>query len=94
MIDQQRAEKAVTYRVLIRNNETGEERLYAETYPWHDAAQFLWTEGNYGCDCNRAIFFADAGGEGDIDIDCGDSRFSALYAEFPNGTRIQLDGQE
>ena len=35
----------------------------------------LWDEGNYGCDCNRRIFFL---GD-DIDIvECGEGRFNIL----------------
>jgi hypothetical protein len=34
---------------------------------------FQWTEGNYGCDCNRARFFARAAEEDDPDVPCGDT---------------------
>ncbi len=30
-------------------------------YTWSDL--FWWTDGNAGCDCNRAIFFARSAGE-------------------------------
>lgn len=41
---------------------------------------YAWAEGNYSCDCNRALFFAQAGGEAeDDDRPCGDyERFELL----------------
>lgn len=40
-------------------------------------SSFIWQEGNFSCDCNRAIFFSEAGGQG-VDEDkqpCGKDRF-------------------
>jgi hypothetical protein len=65
----------------IRCNATGEVRCFSNTAVldedhepepvWH------WTEGNYGCDCNRHIFFRRAGGEEpDPDHRCGHDAFS------------------
>ena len=64
--------KQSTYRVMftarLRRVADGVERLYvfdeepgefAEDY--HQS--YMWSEGNYGCDCNRALFFARAAGE-------------------------------
>jgi hypothetical protein len=48
------------YTVAIRNNETGEVRMYRTEITWHEHAEFLWTDGNFGCDCNRAIFLTGA----------------------------------
>lgn len=74
------------YKVAIRKNATGEIRIHSEKLDWFDSAHFLWTDGNYACDCNRAQFF------GDEDCGhCGETRFAALYAEMPNGERIKLD---
>ncbi len=39
---------------------------------WSDT--FIWSDGNYSCDCNRSIFFAQSGGA-DHDDQCGDERF-------------------
>lgn len=80
------------YRVLLRKNETGEERWFDYDQEWGDASDFLWTDGNYACDCNRADFFARAGGETPTDDSpCGDTRFAAICAELPDGTRHELD---
>ena len=40
-----------------------------------DHALFMWTEGNYACDCNRRLFMARAGVPGyhkDNPTPCGD----------------------
>lgn len=41
---------------------------------------FAWTEGNYGCDCNRELFFCRAADEDEPDEpECGDAvRFKML----------------
>lgn len=87
----------MSYQVLIRNNATGEERLYQYDFDWGDSSLFLWTEGNYGCDCNRSLFFRRAVGEKvgcTESVDCGETAFSIPYAIMPDGTRIQIDDQE
>lgn len=65
------------YNVYITDTTTGEERLhrYEIPSPWGEADEFMWSDGNYSCDCNRALFFAWAGDEGEPDIECGDWRF-------------------
>ena len=86
------------YHVALRNNVTGETRLFRYDMEWDDD-EFMWTEGNYGCDCNRHLAFLRAGGPGPADDpywnnaerECGDSKYSALYAELPDGQRIGLD---
>ena len=50
--------KCIAY---IRNNETGEIRHYKDDLIWDTENNcphtFIWEEGNYGCDCNRDLFF-------------------------------------
>lgn len=67
--------------VEIRKNETGEIRLMRDL-DWH--GDFIWSEGNYSCDCNRSSFFGD-------DEDCSEGKYSVritadsgeeLYSEF------------
>lgn len=70
----------------IRNNKTGEIRDYlTETVFFKDDDQyphiFIWEDGNYGCDCNRSLFFEYAADEtltyDDIpDRECGHGDFS------------------
>lgn len=63
--------------VSIRNPD-GVVRKFEDDYEWEDdrdpdadlptatsKAIWQWTEGNYGCDCNRALFFVRAGEEPD-----------------------------
>lgn len=45
---------------------------FGEDYP-KDAAEFMFTEGNYSCDCNRSLFIKNAYGECSIpELPCGD----------------------
>lgn len=76
--------------VEIRRNSDGAIRKYDYPYEWH--GDYIWTDGNYGCDCNRGLFFGYAAGEKgeDIEVECGEGAFSIriwdgdkiLYDEF------------
>ncbi len=49
---------------------------YPDDYPRH-TIQYMFSEGNYSCDCNLELFFRRARGE-DPDLDdvrCSDGRF-------------------
>lgn len=44
---------------------------------WADA-EYMWTDGNCGCDCNRELFFRRASGEANPDmtgVKCSAGRF-------------------
>lgn len=95
------------YKIAIKKNDTGEVRLHADESDWfeHDAEdgnRWLWTEGNFGCDCNRHLWWLRAGGPGPEDDphwnnaehECGQNAYVALFAELPDGTRIPLDDYE
>lgn len=77
-----------SYKVALRSNATGEVRFVSQDLPWIESSHYWWTGGNMGCDCNRANEFFDSP---DCDDACGHIRFTALYAEFPDGSRIELD---
>jgi len=66
--------------ISIRKNDTGEVRQYEGDFgPWEEHSDYIWTDGNYGCDCNRANFFVRAGGGIVHDIlaaPCGDGAYS------------------
>ena len=47
------------YTVNIRDRTTGFVRPHEVEFDWDDNQKWLWTEGNFGCDCNRRIFFGD-----------------------------------
>ncbi len=47
-----------------------------------DMGQFMWTDGNYSCDCNRALFHARARGVTEPSSPpCGEGRF--VLSEAP-----------
>lgn len=84
------------YKVAIRNNSTKEIRIRdMGDIPWGDSSEFWWTDGNFGCDCNRELEFLRAGNEEkETSIDevrCGEDRYSVLYAELEDGTKIIID---
>lgn len=89
----------MTYKVAIRKNSTGEIRQYEIEWDWFkdDSDDFYWwTQGNYQCDCNRELSFIRASGREVTDeefdaVQCTDGAYSALYAELPDGRRIELD---
>lgn len=64
--------------VLIRDNETGIVRAYEDAYLRWVEDDFIWTEGNFACDCNRGLFFARAVGEDGPDRACGSERYSVM----------------
>ena len=37
------------------------------------SARFMWTDGNYGCDCNRSLFIQRQCDESFPEMECGDS---------------------
>jgi hypothetical protein len=53
---------------------------------------WLWTDGNFCCDCNRYLFFQRAANKDEIDDDCrcGDSAYSVLGIELPCGRCIPV----
>jgi hypothetical protein len=77
----------------------GEERVYKDTSPWvppdetGSGSIWWWTEGNGGCDCNRALFFARAGSEPEPEDDppCGETIYRIPSIELEDGTIITVD---
>lgn len=81
------------YKVAIKNNETGEIRIGDQKgITWGEHSHYWWTEGNYGCDCNREWEFQRAGDE-DTTYNpmCGNTRYTVLYAELDDGSKIYID---
>ena len=60
-------------KVTLKDCETG------ETAEVDDISRYQWTQGNYGCDCNRQNYF-------DVDIESeyclGGKRFIIIAAEM------------
>lgn len=81
-----------TYTVHIIDTTTGEARDCPMSIDWGDdeSAVFWWTEGNFGCDCNRGLVFHDY----DIDPDCnvGPNRYRVTHATLADGRVVTIDG--
>lgn len=72
-----------TATILIKKNATGEVRRY-EHNGFCENSKFQWTDGNFGCDCNRHLFFVrskDDEREEDWEFPCGESEYSIQGAE-------------
>jgi len=80
----------------ITNVATGETREHHDDLPGdplfaHSTALYQWTDGNYSCDCNRALFFARAAGdESPADPPCGEAAFLVQLRDAETG-EILLD---
>ena len=78
----------VQINVHIKNMDTQEVRIFETDGIWYDGhfGLYIWEEGNFSCDCNRASFFARAGND-EYDDECGESRFS-INIENPKTGKI------
>lgn len=90
-------DKKHAYRVLIRENATGEIRL-SKKFEFK-FSPYWWTDGNMGCDCNRWIEWHRAGGQEPNmdDAKCdheGAKAFSVPCAILANGTVVLVDQKE
>jgi len=76
-------------KIEIRRNQDGV--VAADVWngqEWTEASDFLWSDGNYSCDCNREHFFLRAMGQDEDDDSataCGDERFSARISNADTG---------
>lgn len=88
----------VPVTVRLRKTETGEVREY-RTEECEDGVGYQWTDGNYGCDCNRERFFLRAGGEEDVADEalhaqgrCSTGRYVVESITKESGEVIYRDG--
>lgn len=72
------------YEVEITDTTTGETRVERHEDDWDDGLEYLWSDGNFGCDCNRGLFFGRAGGSDGFDGPCGLTRFTIV---------VKVDGE-
>lgn len=76
------------YSVNIKNNSTSEVRKVDFNLPWNnDSSHFLWTQGNYSCDCNKHLFFSNS----EEDFKCGDDVYSIVDITLDDGSLIKID---
>ena len=86
--------------IAIRNNKTGEVRVHRDPdATWWSHSEFAWTEGNFGCDCNRHLVFLWAAGEDEADeaesVPCGHELYTVLWVEpRGDGKRYWLENLE
>lgn len=65
--------------VTLERVSDGIRREASDEYENVEQAEYLWTEGNWACDCNRALAFARAAGEPDPEPrPCGSVAFRAV----------------
>jgi hypothetical protein len=67
--------------VLLQDRTTLELRVSTNTWEREhlDGLDFMWSEGNYACDCNRALFWARAlNPDADDATGCSHGRFAAV----------------
>lgn len=93
----------IRYRVAIRRNSDDQVRVtrWSDSY-WtgpsfegqtlENFLEFLWTEGNMGCDCNRHGEFervadSDAGNLA-MEYPCGDTEYSLEWIEIEGRGKI------
>ncbi len=46
----------ITATIHMYDRLTKQRKIFIDTYPNDCPIEFLWSEGNYACDCNRWIF--------------------------------------
>ncbi len=78
--------------VHILDTLTGETRVYTHAFPWGEGSDYLWSEGNYGCDCNRHLFFCRAiDAPEDEDRPCGFTRYLIHVKDRETGAALYED---
>lgn len=76
---------------IIRENSTGIIREHLSDTPLEDNEAhpntWIYEEGNFACDCNRALFFGYAIGENmdEIERECGDGAYSVKLKNTKTG---------
>lgn len=77
------------YSVFIQKNSTGEVREYKCDFEWTDNSTFMWTEGNFSCDCNLSLFFLEVGGQEDDENQlCGNKDFKITKIISDSGEKL------
>lgn len=82
------------YAVLIIRNSDNFVRIRVMDVEWDYGSHYWWTEGNFGCDCNRSLsFYRATGCEIDIDdVVCGHEAYSVPVAVTEDKQVHEIDG--
>lgn len=73
-------------KVEMTDRYTGQTKIIPIDLEWW--GDFVWTEGNFSCDCNRHDFFYP---DSNKDVPCGDDRFTISFIEDETGERHKID---
>ena len=76
------------YNAHITDTTTGETRVVFRDWEWDDGADFWWSEGNFGCDCNRGNEYHDGG-----ENPCGDGRYTVRCVSI-DGVTLYEDAKQ
>lgn len=52
----------MSYKMKITDTTTGQSVITTQPGDWSEDLRFFWTDGNFGCDCNRGREFMRANG--------------------------------
>jgi hypothetical protein len=81
--------------VILERVSDGQRANHAYEGPWSDTEDFMWSDGNFGCDCNRQIFFERALGlEPSVDPACGDSAYRVVSVTDEAGKIVYAEDAE
>jgi hypothetical protein len=75
----------MNYTVKIQDRATGEvsARYMGDGVHWGESSEFWWTDGNYGCDCNRFATFLR--GKGVPEEKVAGMEWPCRYDKYPDG---------
>jgi len=81
---------------LIRVADGARVTLHEETtQEYRESTEFVWSEGNFACDCNRAALFARARNEDTehpVDLPCSNDKYHIEKLVWEDGTEETVDG--
>lgn len=80
----------MSYLVHITDTQTGEQRVRTMDLDWIDGSAYWWSDGNFGCDCNRADVFEDNANEC-VERPCGHGRYVVRCVTHDGATLYEDD---
>lgn len=86
-----------TYTITILHRPSGIQRQWSDEYPWAEGTEYLWSEGNFACDCNRELLFLRAGGVSESEINsrapvrCGEVEYTVTKIIFADGAEYGIE---
>lgn len=92
-----REPEAQSYDVEFFEVATGSTARVAYNMPWGEGSTYHWTDGNMGCDCNRALEFWRAQHpaatlEEEPDFECGDGKYRVTIRNDDRILHNEMEG--